>query len=189
MTSIEEADSWIGRTAVDDTGEQVGMISQIWVDDASGRPAWASVTGPALGVREALVPLAGAVPLGGGVQFPYTREEIVDAPQVADEGRLDLDEKERLCAYYGTADTDAGPPARPASWVDRIDDMIDPAGTPTSPPTGFDPAAPAKGRRFQRRPGRPDRRKAGRRFGREPAAPDQPLVDHRMEPDEVPIRG
>ena len=185
MTSIEEADSWIGRTAVDDTGEQVGMISQIWVDDASGRPAWASVTGPALGVREALVPLAGAVALGGGVQFPYTREEIVDAPQVADEGRLDLDEKEQLCAYYGTADADAGPPARPASWVDRIDEMIDPAAVPTSPPTGFDAAAPKRGRR---KPGRSEGR-TGRRFGRKPAAPEQPLVDDRMEPDEVPIRG
>jgi len=186
MTSIEEADSWIGRTAVDDTGEQVGMISEIWVDDASGQPAWASVTGPALGAREALVPLAGAVALGGGVQFPYTREEIVDAPQVADEGRLDLGEKEQLCAYYGTAD--AGPPARPASWVDRIDEMIDPSGAPPSPPTGFDPAAPKKGRRSQRTPGRPDR-KAGRRFGRKAAAPDQPPVDHLLERDEVPIRG
>lgn len=188
MTSIEEADSWIGRTAVDDTGEQVGMISQIWVDDASGRPAWASVSGPALGAREAVVPLAGAVALGGGVQFRSTREEIVDAPQVADDGRLDLEEKERLCAHYGTADNaEAGPPDRTASWADRIHDMTDP-GAPASPPTGFDPAAPKKGSRFQRKPRRPDP-KVGRRFGRKPAATDQPLLDDRMEPDEVPLRG
>ena len=186
MTHIEEADSWIGQTAVDDTGEQVGMISEIWVDDVTGRPAWASVMGPALGAREVLVPLAGAVALGGGHRFAYTKEQIAAAPQVAEGGRLDEEGKEQLCAHYGTAD--AGPGDREDSWFDRVEEMTGGAGAPSAPPAGPGAEKPGKGRRFQRRPGRKDQ-KAGRRLGRRSAAPDQPLAPHPVEPDELPLSG
>jgi len=36
------------------------------------------------------------------VQFTYTMEEVVDAPQVAQDGRLAAEDKERLISYYGT---------------------------------------------------------------------------------------
>lgn len=188
MTRIEEADSWIGQTAVDDTGEQVGMISEIWVDDVTGRPAWASVMGPALGAREALVPLAGAVALGGGRQFAYTKEQIAAAPQVAEGGRLDEEGKEQLCAHYGTAAADAAPGGRGDSWFDRMEEMTVGGGAPSAPPAGPAAEKPGKGRRFQRRPGRKDR-KAGRRLGRRSAAPDQQLAAQAVEPDELPLPG
>ncbi len=192
MTSIQEADAWIGRTAIDDTGEQIGLISQIWVDDTSGLPEWASVRGATLGGREAFVPLAGAAALGSGVQFTYTKEEVVDAPHVAQDGRLEAEEKEQLTSYYGTPAADAQPPARSASWADRIDALI-PGATrrePTSSSTGADPAA-AQGRRFGRKPARAEKaeNKTGRRFGRKSKGPDQAPAGHPVEPDEVPIGG
>ncbi len=198
MTSIQEADAWIGRTAVDDTGEQIGLISQIWVDDTSGQAEWASVRGTALKAREAFVPLPGAAPLGSGVQFAYTKEEVVDAPHVAQDGRLGAEEKERLTSYYGTPAPQ--PPARSASWADRIDALIPtaPGRDHTSSPAGADPAAaPREGRRFGRKPARADKpartvkadKKAGRRFGRKPSAPDQAPAGHPVEPDEVPVGG
>jgi hypothetical protein len=188
MTSIQEADAWIGRTAIDDTGEQIGLISQIWVDDTSGQAEWASVRGATLGGREAFVPLAGAAALGSGVQFTYTKEEVVDAPHVAQDGRLEAEEKEQLTSYYGAPAADAQPPARSASWVDRIDALIPAPGRgPVSSPVGADPAAaPREGRRFGRKPGKADK-KAGRRFGRKSKGPDQAPASHPMEPDEAPI--
>ena len=194
MTSIQEADAWIGRTAIDDTGEQIGLISQIWVDDTSGLPEWASVRGATLGAREAFVPLAGAAPLGSGVQFTYTKEEVVDAPHVAQDGRLAAEEKERLTSYYGTPAADAHPPARSASWADRIDALIPaaPGRQHTSSAAGADPAAaPREGRRFGRKPARAEKadNKAGRRFGRKSKGSDQAPASHPVEPDEVPIGG
>lgn len=195
MTSIEQADAWIGRTAVDDTGEQIGLISQIWVDDTSGQAEWASVRGATLGGREAFVPLAGAAALGSGVQFTYTKEEVVKAPHVAQDGRLGAEEKERLTSYYGTPAVDAQPPARSASWADRIDALIPqaPGRGHTASPAGAEPAAaPQEGRRFGRKPARADKgemagKKAGRRFGRKSSGPDQAPAGHPVEPDEVPI--
>jgi len=199
MTSIQEADAWIGRTAIDDTGEQIGLISQIWVDDTSGQAEWASVRGATLGAREAFVPLAGAAALGSGVQFIYTKEEVVDAPRVAQDGRFAAEEKERLILYYGTPAADAQPPARSASWVDRIDALIPaPGRRPVSSPVGADPAAsPREGRRFGRKSGKPGKpgkaekadKKAGRRFGRKSKGPDQAPAGHPVEPDEVSIGG
>jgi hypothetical protein len=190
MTSIEEADSWIGRTAIDDSGEQIGMISQIWVDDASGRPEWASIMGPAIGAREALVPLAGAVAVGSGRQFAFTKAEIVDAPAVAADGRLELEEKEQLCSYYGPA-ADGASSVRDASWAGRMEDVVGSApasgpSSPTSPSASEVPGGPPGRHRFSRRPARSEQ-KPGRRFGRSRAASAPPL--EAMEPDEVPIGG
>jgi len=158
MITIEEADSWIGRTAVDNTGEQIGVITQIWVDDASGQPEWASVKSAALRGREALVPLAGAAARGGGRQFAYSKEEIVEAPHVAQDGRLGVEDKERIAAYYGTPGTE--PMTAPPSAKGTHD--ITDAPPPTTeaemapPPAAPEPAPVAQPgkRRFRRRAGR-----------------------------------
>lgn len=193
MTSIQEADAWIGRTAIDDTGEQFGLISQIWVDDSSGQAEWASVRGATLGAREAFVPLAGAAVLGSGVQFTSTKDEVLKAPHVAQDGRLEAEEMDQLTSYYGVQSADAQAPARSASWVDRIDGLI-PASSGrgrASSPAGDGPAAArSEGRRFGRKPGKPAKaEKSGGRFGRKSKGPDQAPVNHPVEPDEVPIAG
>jgi hypothetical protein len=183
MTSIEEAESWIGRTAIDDTGEQIGMITQIWVDDATDRPEWASVNVPGLrGPREVLVPLTGSVALGGGRQFTFTLAEIAGAPDVAQNGHLEVEEKEQLCAYYGAPAADAPRQPRAASWADRMEDQVrrTPAAAPAQGPA--EAAAPPKPRRFGRKPTATDE-KAKRRFGRKrPSA--APAIEP-MEPDEI----
>ena len=174
MFSVEEADSWIGRTALDSSGEQIGMITQIWVDDESGRPEWASVRF-ALGGREALVPLAGTAAVGGGRQFAYAKEEIVDAPQVARDGRLEVEEKKEISFYYGAPAPDSAP--RAESWVDRLEDAAQLTRRPSTPPpagAGNVAVAPEKeGGRFRRKPSapKPVSEKEGGRFRRKPAAP------------------
>lgn len=120
MTSIEQAESWIGRTAVDSNGEQIGRITRIWLDDASGEAEWASVKVVGPRGRETLVPLAGGAPFGGGRRFAYSREEILDAPHAGQDGRLEMEDKEELSSYYGTPATN--PQGGSATWVDRLED-------------------------------------------------------------------
>lgn len=191
MTSIEEADAWIGQTAIDDTGEQIGLVSQIWVDDVSGRPEWASVSVAVLGMGEVLVPLAGTMALGSGRQFAFTKEEIVDAPRVAQDGTLGREEIEQLTAYYGTPAADVAPPAREASWADRMEAQIR-GGRPAQPipPREADAEdGPRKASRFGRKPARAAQPKAGRRFGRKAASTGRPPASVPLEPDEIPISG
>ena len=192
MTSIEEADSWIGRTALDNTGEQIGIITQIWVDDASGQPEWASVKGPALRRREALVPLAGNGAYGSGRQFAYTKEEIVDSPSGADDGRLEAGDKERLSSYYGPPVADPAP--GPETWIDRMEDAADGAtvreinamlsGGGASPA----PQAPVKvSRRLGRKPVSSEP-KVKRRFRRNASPAGQQPAELEPQPDEVGFR-
>jgi hypothetical protein len=121
MTSIDKAASWIGRTAVDNTGQQIGQITQIWVDDASGDAEWVSLKIIGRPDQEALVPLAGAAPFGGGRRFAYSKADIVDAPLCAQDGSLSVADKEELSSYYGAPDTESGS----ATWISRMDDASD----------------------------------------------------------------
>lgn len=203
MTSVEEADSWIGRTAVDNTGEQIGRITQIWVDDASGQPSLASVKGAALGRREALVPIAGSVALGGGRKFAYSKEEVVDAPNAAQDGHLATQDKEQVSAYYGVTGTEPVTASPSAGWSGRQADPLQTAAEPAqsdekaprrfrrkpSPPAPSDEKAT---RRFRRKPSppSPSDQKAKRRFRRKPAAGDE-LTDEQtaaalLHGEEVP---
>jgi hypothetical protein len=191
MTSIEEADSWIGRTALDSTPEQIGTITQIWVGDASGHPEWASLKVIGLRGREALVPLAGSAAFGGGRRFAYSKEDIVDAPRAAEDGSLASADIERLASYYGAPERD--PESRAATWVDRMEDAADGAtvreitslhGPDHSAPPTRPPAAEKAGRRFGRgrKAASTDQSSSARvlrgnasRAGQEPA---EPPVDH-----------
>ena len=190
MTSIEEADTWIGRTAVDNTGEQVGIITKIWVADASGQPEWASVRASLRG-REVVVPLEGNVPVGGGRRFAYSKEQIVDAPQSAQGGDLDVADMERLAAHYGAPEMHPG--SGSAGWMDRLEDAADGStvreirgllGDDHSAPAPQPEAAAKAGRRLGRKPAP----SAKSRFGLSRSAPrmDQPppelLFDHGEAP-------
>lgn len=166
MTSTEQAASWIGRTAVDSTGEQFGRITQIWVDDASGDAEWASVKVPGLRGREALVPLTGAGPAGGGRRFAYSREEIVAAPHAGQDGRLAAEDKEQLSSYYSASGTSAEPGS--ATWMDRLESAADGATVrEISALQGGGGPAPTP----EAAPEAPVAQKARRRFGRKSPAP------------------
>jgi len=188
MTSIEEADSWIGQTAVDNTGEQIGLISQIWVDDTSGQAEWASVRGSVLRGREVLIPIAGTTAYGGSRRFAYSKSAILAAPSGGEGGRLEVSDKEQLSSHYGAPDTAPGS----ANWVDRAEDAADGAtvreirgllgDAHSAPPAAVDPKA---SRRFGRKatpsePSEPSAPKEKRRFRRKASPVDQ-------QPAELPV--
>ncbi|GAA1080589.1 hypothetical protein GCM10009629_21340 [Pseudonocardia alni] len=50
----------IGRQVVDNHGEKVGKIGQIYLDERSGDPTWATVNTGLFGTKESFVPLQNA---------------------------------------------------------------------------------------------------------------------------------
>ena len=42
--SLDTVRDWRGRTMVDLAGDKVGQITDIYLDDATGQPEWATVT-------------------------------------------------------------------------------------------------------------------------------------------------
>jgi uncharacterized protein (TIGR02271 family) len=101
MADTETVRAWRGRTMVDPDGGLIGRIDALYVDDESGRPAWALVSLGAAGIRSTFVPIAEATAAGGDVRVPYHRRLVNDAPGVQLDRNLSVAEERRLFRHYG----------------------------------------------------------------------------------------
>ncbi|WP_274913095.1 PRC and DUF2382 domain-containing protein [Streptomyces sp. WZ-12] len=93
--------SLTGLHVVDAEGAKVGVVQQVYRDDATNEPEWITVRTGLFGMKETFVPLAGARRLGDELHVPHTKETIKDAPRIDAEGHLDPSEEERLYRHYG----------------------------------------------------------------------------------------
>lgn len=108
MTAFTEAYSWQGRTVVGSDGEKIGTVAEIYEDDNSGEPEWATVSSGLFGMKTHFVPLAGAQPSGEDVRVNVTNDQVKDAPSVEGAGELSEAEERRLFEHYGIPYTEAG---------------------------------------------------------------------------------
>src|SRR5438046_9750736 len=88
MTSPQDVQQFIGRTAVDSEGSKVGKIGQVYLDEQTGMPLWITVATGMFGTRQSFAPLYGAQASGGEVTLAVSKEQIKDAPNVDDDGRV-----------------------------------------------------------------------------------------------------
>ena len=87
------------------TGEKIGSVGQIYLDDESGEPNWVTVKTGLFGTQESFVPLAQADASGADVIVPYDKETVKGAPRLDAGGSLTPAEEKRLYSYYFSADT------------------------------------------------------------------------------------
>ena len=115
MTEMTDAYQWHGRTMVGPDGEKIGKVSEIYEDQQTGKPEWATVASGLFGTKSHFVPLAGASPQGEDVRVPVTKDQVKDAPGIDADGELSEQEEQRLFEYYGVPYTTAGsPPPEPS---------------------------------------------------------------------------
>jgi uncharacterized protein (TIGR02271 family) len=96
----------IGSNAVDNDGDKLGKVGQVYLDDQTGHPEWATISTGLFGTQESFVPLTDASVTGGTLQVPYEKAKVKDAPRVdAEQGHLSPDEESELYRYYGVGDT------------------------------------------------------------------------------------
>jgi uncharacterized protein (TIGR02271 family) len=91
----------IGTTAVDADGDKIGKVSEIYLDDETGRPEWATVNTGLFGTKETFVPLAQADLSGDNLRLPYDKAKVKDAPKIDTDGHLSPQEEQELYRYYG----------------------------------------------------------------------------------------
>jgi sporulation protein YlmC with PRC-barrel domain len=102
----------IGGTVVDPSGNKIGDIKQIFLDDDNGRAEWVTVSTGRFSGLECLVPLLEGIVDGTRIQVPYDRSKVKRAGLIiACEGPPSRAEAFRIYAFYGCA----GPPAESAS--------------------------------------------------------------------------
>jgi len=99
-TNAKTYDAWIGREAVDRTGDKVGKIESIYYDDQTGRPEWVAVGTGLFGRKVTFVPIAGSNEHGDGLQLGYDKDTIKDAPNCEADGHLSEEEERRLYSHY-----------------------------------------------------------------------------------------
>src|SRR5438034_9781163 len=99
--SIDTVQSWQGRTMVDPAGDKLGTIADIYLDDETGQPEWATVTSGLFSAKTAFVPLAQAQATGDSVQVPYDKQQVTDAPNMQADGNLSQDDEAALYRHYG----------------------------------------------------------------------------------------
>jgi uncharacterized protein (TIGR02271 family) len=103
MTSTDtgQISNWIGHTLLDSNSDKIGTISDIYLDEQTGKPEWIAVTTGMFGRRVSFVPLAGSNAAGDDLQVPFTKDQVKDSPNAEADGQLSQEEEARIYGHYG----------------------------------------------------------------------------------------
>ncbi|GGU58433.1 DUF2382 domain-containing protein [Lentzea flava] len=87
---------------IDNKGEKIGSVKQVWLEDGTGRPMWAEVHTGLFGMKESFVPIQQGQVAGGAITVPVAKEQVKDAPSVHTSGNhMSDEEQEALYRHYG----------------------------------------------------------------------------------------
>jgi len=90
-----------GSTAYDNSGDKVGKVDQVYLDDQTNEPSWATVNTGLFGTSTSFVPLQDATFEGNDLRFGHSKEQIKGAPRVDADTHLSQEEERELYRYYG----------------------------------------------------------------------------------------
>jgi uncharacterized protein (TIGR02271 family) len=76
-------------------------VGQVFLDDQTEVPEFATVRTGMFGTKESFVPLAQAQTAGDDISVPYDKDTIKGAPNIDAETRLSQEEEAQLYSYYG----------------------------------------------------------------------------------------
>lgn len=101
MLDMTDPREFIGRRVYGTDGERLGTIENVLVDDDSGVPEWLTIRTGLFGMHESFVPLATADVHQDGVQVPYDKDRIKDAPRFESSYHLTPEDERELYNHYG----------------------------------------------------------------------------------------
>jgi uncharacterized protein (TIGR02271 family) len=105
MISRDSVQTLIGGTAYSSTGDKIGSIGTVYLDNSSGEPAWVTVKTGLFGSNESFVPLEQAELSEDGIRVPYDKDRVKNAPNIETDRELSEQEEDQLYSYYGLSGT------------------------------------------------------------------------------------
>jgi uncharacterized protein (TIGR02271 family) len=117
MATMEQIQSWRGRTLVDREGDKIGTVEDIYLDRNSGEPEWVAVKTGLFGSNVSFVPIRDASADGDDVRVQHEKDLVKDAPNVEADGQLSPEEERRLYEHYGRTDYD--------EWTETSEDRTE----------------------------------------------------------------
>jgi uncharacterized protein (TIGR02271 family) len=106
MATVQDIETWRGRTLVDRDGDKIGKVEDVYLDRQSGEPEWVAVKTGMFGTNVSFVPIHDASPSGDDLGVAYTKDQVKDAPNIDPDGELSPEEERRLYQHYGRGDYD-----------------------------------------------------------------------------------
>ena len=129
MINTNNVNDLIGATVYGTDNDKIGTVGQVYVDTETQRPLWLTIKTGLFGTAESFAPIEDASFDGDSVRLPFEKSFVKDAPRIADDGALSVEEEQSLYGYYGNgADTS----------TTSTDDTTTNTGYDTSGPTTDD---------------------------------------------------
>jgi uncharacterized protein (TIGR02271 family) len=104
-----------GTTVIDPSGDKIGRVEEIYLDDQTNQPEWLLVNTGMFGTKSTFIPIQGADRAEDAVVVPFDKARVKDAPSIEPERQLTQAEEAELYRYYGfdysEAQSDTGLPA------------------------------------------------------------------------------
>ena len=114
MIDASDIPELVGATVFDSSGDKIGKVGQVYLDDRSGAPQWVTVSTGLFGTRETFVPVQQARYADGALSVPVSKATVKDAPSIDEDGHLSPEQEQELYSHYGlprdNADTQTAPP-------------------------------------------------------------------------------
>ncbi|ATL31553.1 DUF2382 domain-containing protein [Streptomyces formicae] len=105
--AFSNPDALKGLTAYDGSGEKIGSVEQVYLDDRTGQAEWVTVKTGLFGTKESFVPLDGAARQDDTLRVRPAKDVVKDAPRVDADHHLDAAQEQELYAHYGMTRPDA----------------------------------------------------------------------------------
>lgn len=93
---IKSVSDLLGMDVLDPNGEKIGRVREVWADERTGEPAWASVDTGFLGIHHALVPLRDSVVVPAHLAVSVPKRVVEGAPRVSPVGDTMEDVEQRV---------------------------------------------------------------------------------------------
>ncbi|NUL46445.1 PRC and DUF2382 domain-containing protein [Cellulosimicrobium funkei] len=100
MNDFTSVDRLQDATVYGNDGNKIGTVGQVYLDDQTGQPSFVTVSTGLFGTKETFIPIGQATPSADGVQVPFDKGFIKDAPNVDADGSITPEEERRLYEYY-----------------------------------------------------------------------------------------
>ena len=81
-------------------GDKIGSVGQVYLDDQTNQPTFVTVRTGLFGMKETFIPVSQATQSQDGLQVPFDKAFVKDAPNIDADGSLTPEEERRIYEYY-----------------------------------------------------------------------------------------
>ncbi|NUL44315.1 PRC and DUF2382 domain-containing protein [Cellulosimicrobium funkei] len=100
MQDFTSVDQLQNATVFGHDGDKIGTIGQVYLDDQNNQPTFVTVKTGLFGMKETFIPVSEATQTQDGLQVPFDKAFVKDAPNIDADGSLSPEEEQRLYEYY-----------------------------------------------------------------------------------------